>query len=193
MHLAGIDYGSKMAGTTVIAFYKDGEITFCQSEKKKDADKFLINKIAERGVHEIFLDAPLSLPGIYTNLPDCDDYFYRKGDRTLRAMSPMFLGALTARAIKFKDFLEQKQVNVKEIYPAALSKFLGLKEIDYKGNRTSIPACLNKLKENFNFKLDQEVTNWHQYDALLAVCSGLRYKKGEHIFVGDEEEGGIIY
>ena len=37
IHL-GIDYGSKLAGTTVICFEKNKQLHFLQSEKKKDAD-----------------------------------------------------------------------------------------------------------------------------------------------------------
>lgn len=191
---AGVDYGSKMAGTTVIAIYEEGKpIHFYQSEKKKDADSYLLQRIEEFELKEIFLDAPLSLPGRYSGVPGCEDYFYRKGDKELRAMSPMFIGALTARAMKFRDHLEEKEVIVREIYPAALAKVLNLKDLGYKKEKENISKCLEVLYGKFQFHLGQAPENWHQFDALLAVGSGLRYKLKEHIFVGDEAEGGIIF
>ena len=102
----GIDYGSKMAGTTVIAYLKSGKLHFAQSQKKKDADLFVENWVAQHQPRAIFLDAPLSLPGVYTEPEAYDDYFYRAGDRLLRAMSPMFLGGLTARAMRLSRRLK---------------------------------------------------------------------------------------
>ena len=37
----GIDYGSKLAGTTVICYKKEGRLQLLQSEKKSDADAFV--------------------------------------------------------------------------------------------------------------------------------------------------------
>ena len=45
MHF-GIDYGSKLAGTTVICFAHNKHLEFIQSEKKQDADE---NKHPKRG------------------------------------------------------------------------------------------------------------------------------------------------
>ncbi len=192
--IAGIDYGSKLAGTTVIAFYEaEKPVRLYQSEKKKDADKFIREILQVEKPAAVFLDAPLSLPGIYRNLPDCTDYFYRKGDRALRAMSPMFLGALTARAIKLKDELTAAGFAVHEIYPAALARVLELKEADYKGSVKSIPACLALLQKNVAFTPAETVKNWHQFDALLALASGLRYLKNAHEIHGEAEEGAIIF
>ena len=42
---AGVDYGSKMAGTTVVACYDGKSLCFFSSEKKKDADAFLLKTL----------------------------------------------------------------------------------------------------------------------------------------------------
>ncbi|MBK9525389.1 MAG: hypothetical protein IPO39_11705 [Bacteroidetes bacterium] len=98
--LAGIDFGSKMAGTTVIAVAGKTTIRLFSSRKNEDADSFLSVLVKEKGIEELFIDAPLSLPGVYRGILSGNDYFFRESDRVLKAMSPMFLGALTARAMK---------------------------------------------------------------------------------------------
>lgn len=89
MHL-GIDYGSKLAGTTAICYQEGDALTIIQSEKKQDADRFINDTVESLKPEQIFIDAPLSLPAAYFG--NGDDYFYRDCDRQLKAMSPMFLG-----------------------------------------------------------------------------------------------------
>lgn len=191
---AGIDYGSKLAGTTVIALYEAGSpVRMYQCEKKKDADKFLLSRLIAERPTEIFLDAPLSLPGIYRDLPGCTDYFYRRSDRELRAMSPMFLGGLTARAIKLKDELTQEGFSVREVYPAALAKLLKLKDLGYKNDKKNLAACTDVVQTHYDLRLPRNLDNWHQFDALLALASGMRFLHGEHRCAGDAEEGLIIF
>src|SRR5215212_2962102 len=98
--LAGVDYGSKLAGTTAIAVLEGNTITVHQSLKKQDADLFLTGLLKKYRPSVVGFDAPLSLPGVYRGMKDKNDYFYRTADRELTCMSPMFLGGLTARAIK---------------------------------------------------------------------------------------------
>ena len=62
--LAGIDFGSKMAGTTVIAVAGKTPIRLFSSRKNEDADSFLFEIVKETGIEELFLDATLSLPGV---------------------------------------------------------------------------------------------------------------------------------
>ena len=127
MNIIGIDYGAKMAGTTVIAHLHDEQLTLTQSVKKQDADKFVLEKVAAIQPTHLFLDAPLSLPGVYRSLPDCDSFFYRKSDQAVQAMSPMFLGGLTARAMQLAHQLQNQGLEIIEIYPAKLAERLGLK------------------------------------------------------------------
>ncbi|MEM6380094.1 MAG: DUF429 domain-containing protein, partial [Bacteroidota bacterium] len=129
----GIDYGSKMAGTTVIAFARaDGKIEFYQSEKKKDADKMIETWLMEHSIKLVFIDAPLSLPKVYQKPTASGNYFYRKADAELRAMSPMFLGGLTARAMRLKAVLSEEACQLFEVYPGQLAKHLELPKEKYK-------------------------------------------------------------
>ena len=103
MHF-GIDYGSKLAGTTVITYDIDRVLYQLQSDKKSDADKFVLNHVTDLKPDAIYLDAPLSLPKAYFG--EGDDFFYRKGDKELRAMSPMFLGGLCRKKIPWQDLIK---------------------------------------------------------------------------------------
>ena len=62
--LFGIDYGSKLAGTTVIGLLENQIVQLFASQKKKDADQFILQQIKERQPNTIFIDAPLSLPNV---------------------------------------------------------------------------------------------------------------------------------
>jgi predicted nuclease with RNAse H fold len=104
--IVGIDYGAKLAGTTVAAWNENGSLHWKCSGKKQDADKWLEEKLLQLRPDLIFMDAPLSLPGVYSG--QGTDYFYREGDRALGAMSPMFLGGLTARAMQLKANLTEE-------------------------------------------------------------------------------------
>lgn len=189
----GIDYGSKLAGTTVVAFTNDRNVVnFKTSEKKKDADKFLIKIVEEIQPEFVFLDAPLSLPGVYTNPEKFDDYFYRKGDKILKGMSPMFLGGLTARAMRLKQQFENKGIKVLEIYPAIHAQRMALKTYNYKKQLQYIPDIIAILQHNLPLKVDwKSIKTWHQVDALLAYYAGFRYMKGDAESFGEEAEGMI--
>ena len=189
----GIDYGSKLAGTTVVAFANDRNvIEFKTSEKKKDADKFLMNIVEELKPEFIFLDAPLSLPGVYTKPEKFGDYFYRKGDKILKGMSPMFLGGLTARAMRLKQQFENKGIQVIEIYPAVHAQRMDLKTYNYKKQLQYIPDILAVLQHNLPLKFNLEsIKSWHQVDALLAYYAGFRFINGDAESFGDEDEGLI--
>lgn len=97
MNFAGVDYGSKLAGTTVITFLSQNQLVTYQSPKGKNADDWLKNLLSTQKIGTIYIDAPLSLPSAYCGKGD--NFHYRKADQMLHAMSPMFLGGLTARAI----------------------------------------------------------------------------------------------
>ncbi len=187
----GIDYGSKMAGTSAIAYLEKNTLKTVQSLKKKDADQFILNHSEILNPSLVFLDAPLSLPGIYAGVPDCDDYFYRRADRELKAMSPMFLGGLTARAMRLKAMLEKKGTEVIEIYPAHLAKKLNLREIGYKKNKESIPQVAERLQALLPYSIGELPQNWHQIDAILAFYSGYRYLANEYESFGNPLEGMI--
>ena len=190
--IIGVDYGSKLAGTTAICYFQNEGVQVCQSAKKQDADKFILQEVEKLNPEMIFLDAPLSLPGVYLYPNRYSDYFYREADRNLKAMSPMFLGGLTARAICLKRQLELRRIQVKEIYPAQLAKLLDLTQLGYKKEKTHITSVLNQFRQVLPFKLEQTPENWHQIDAILAFYSGYRYLVDDYQSYGIQEEGIII-
>lgn len=179
-----IDYGSKLAGTTVICFAKNDQLHFLQSEKKKDADAFLIEKIRALNPAKIFLDAPLSLPSVYSGKGG--DFFYRQCDRKVNAMSPMFLGGLTARAMKLRAGFSH--LPFYEIYPAHLVRVLFPKNNFYKKD---LAAFSEILKNELPLNIAQLPANWHQVDAALAWLSGWRFEQQKAILFGDKKEGII--
>jgi predicted nuclease with RNAse H fold len=193
----GIDYGAKLAGTTVVAFLEGTALHFNASAKKQDADAFLLHFFAERPAGNIFLDAPLSLPKAYAQQGAVNDvipdFHYRACDRALGAMSPMFLGGLTARAMKLAHQLKGGGHQVQETYPGALARHLGLPALDYKGDKASIIPCLKALQSAVRIDCSMNaLPNWHHFDALLALCSAVRQAQGNAMEVGDSD-GLIVF
>lgn len=195
MECYGIDFGSQLAGTTVVACYHDGAITLQASAKKKNADTFLEQCFQPTAPQTIVcIDAPLSLPRVYregTEVQDAD-YFYRAADRELRAMSPMFLGGLTARAMRFAAYTRKRGYAVWETYPAAQARRLGLERYDYKGGNTSIRAVMEVLASEFPCDVPSDLPTWHHVDALLCLLAALRLRAGSHELYGAKDEGVII-
>ncbi len=192
-NIVGIDYGSKLAGTTVIAYLDDNNsVSFLTSEKKKDADKFILKSIEILKPKYIFLDAPLSLPGVYTMPEKYDNYFYRIGDKVLKGMSPMFLGGLTARAMRLRKELEKQDVQVLETYPAIHAQRFELKQLNYKKKVQYTAAVVDFLEEQFTFQFNREqIKSWHQVDALMAFYTGFRFINNEIEQFGAVDEGLI--
>ncbi|WP_158607156.1 DUF429 domain-containing protein [Pontibacter oryzae] len=122
----GIDYGSKLAGTTAVAMVKDNQLHLWQSQKGQDADTWLLELIRELMPKVIYIDAPLTLPSAYYQTPQNPDadFFYRQADREVRAMSPMFIGGLTARAMKLRLKLAHEGIAMLETYPSQAAKVL---------------------------------------------------------------------
>lgn len=191
---AGIDYGSKMAGTTVVAHVGDsGQLLFRQSAKKQNADTFLLDWADDQErPGQLFLDAPLSLPGVYLDRESNFDYFYRAADKEVRAMSPMFLGGLTARAMRLTRDLRNRGWIVHEVYPGHLARTFSLQDIGYKKKTGDLAGVIAAFRQKMPALPEADPDNWHQFDALLAFCSGWRYQKGQHLTYGDPKEGLII-
>jgi predicted nuclease with RNAse H fold len=180
----GIDYGSKLAGTTCLCYHDGKKLRIEQSQRKQDADAFLQMRLQELQATHVFIDAPLSLPGVYRG--QGDDYFYRQADRELHAMSPLFLGGLLARAMRLKSLLELSGIMVVEVYPAALIKTLGW-NMFYKKDIRKFGQQLKKQTGAIHTPLK----NWHQVDSVLAWTSGDRFLQGNSIAIGDPGEGII--
>jgi len=192
--IIGIDFGAKTAGTTVIArLYEYDKVDFHAAEKGQDADKFLNDFIKEHeDVWLAYIDAPLSLPKIYRNGLGEGDYFYRKADRSTGAMSPMFLGGLTARAMKLKASFKQQGIKLVETYPSKLAEVLGLKDQGYKKEKSTISQMCSIVKEHSNLNFDEsQILDWHHFDALLCLYSAKRFEMQAAMIFGDDEEGTI--
>jgi len=140
----------------------------------------------------LFLDAPLSLPGVYAlKQPHHTDYFHRDCDKQLNAMSPMFLGGLTARAMKLASTLRASGVPVFETYPKWHAKRLKLDALGYKKQPENLERCTLEVAKTLEGTLSSSPTSWHEFDALLALLTGLRFREGKHLQIGDTEEGKI--
>ena len=182
--IVGIDYGAKTSGNTVLAHYVNDQIHFSQVAKKKDADAWLRAELEYLQAEVVYLDAPLSLPAAYFG--NGQSYHYREADKITRAMSPMFLGGLTARAMSLKNSL--KELTFHEIYPAFFQSDL-IQSIHYKED-TSL--FIHDLVKKESFTLAEQPTNWHQVDALMALLIGTRHQENRHHEIGNPTEGIII-
>jgi len=197
MKIVGIDFGAKLAGTTVIATIDDkGNLMFRSSGKKQDADIFLMNAIEAIQPDLIAIDAPLSLPLRYKNEKSTGSFFYRFADIETGAMSPMFLGGLTARAMQLHAHLLALNVKIIEAYPAHLAKTLKFPDA-YKKENQALEVCYDILckywSENITpIHLKSEMPeNWHQLDALLALTIAFRFHKNIAKSYGMADEGLI--
>ncbi len=193
LQIAGVDYGSKFAGTTAIAWLADGGIHLAQSVKKGDADAWLMDQLLTLHVKIMFIDAPLSLPSVYSNpdRADGDDYFYRAADRAAGAMSPMFIGGLTARAMRLTEaLLPMESV---EVYPKLLAQEMNLTDIGYKQKDGDLKACCDRIEEALNVPFEGVPDNWHALDAVLALYTGIRWLDGRAKRFGELEEGLIWF
>lgn len=187
MAWAGIDYGARQAGTTAVCLTEGSNLRLVSCEKGQDADVMIVDVIAHYHIQQVFLDAPLSLPGIYRGAGS--DYFYRQGDKALGAMSPMFIGGLTARAMQLKANLEAQGCTVFETYPAGIVKKVLPPSSHYKKDIAAFMAALQHQVEGWHFPVAQ---TWHQVDACLAWYGGWRWQHGIAQRVGDAHEGEII-
>ncbi len=192
--LVGIDYGSKLAGTTVACWQTaPGQpLRWATVARGQDADQWLLATLAPLSPGLLFFDAPLSLPGVYTDPDRYDDYFYRAGDRTLRAMSPLFLGGLTARAMRLAAVWRRAGWTVRETYPARQADRLGLRPLGYKTKAVAPAALLNCLEAELPVvPCPADVPTWHHFDALLAWLGAYRYQTGCADAYGHTPEGQI--
>lgn len=191
----GIDYGSKLSGNTVIAVLQEHQVMFLDIAPKVDADMFIRNAIGHFKPELVFMDAPLSIPAVYTNTPGFNNYHYRVADIETKAMSPMFLGGLVARAMELKGEMEQMGIEVFETYPRLMANRFNLKEIGYKSSRSALRECALQIKECLKEPIkftSGDIATWNHLDALLALMSAMSFRAGDYHVYGDPEEG-LIY
>jgi predicted nuclease with RNAse H fold len=185
---AGIDFGSKMAGTTAIAWIdKDGCTHTLQSEKNKDADEFIVECMLQNKIQKVGIDAPLSLPAGLYDLENNLNCFYRDCDRELGAMSPMFLGGLTARAIQLRKSLTKRGITLSETYPAAFVKHENIQKYYTKKNSKQIAEFSEILGPKIPFLLP-ETGSWHVIDACICLSITLKIELGTANFAGEKTE-----
>ena len=189
----GIDYGSKTSGFTAAAGYSStGVVQVYQSTKGKDADAWLLDLINDLKPKYVAIDAPLSIPGAFIDPDSFNNYHYRECDRLTGAMSPMFLGGLTARAMQLTAKLKALEIeSVIETYPKMVCSTLGLDMKRYKKDGAYLQE-LNFVDFLDNVQLDHSIKNWHQWDALMALIACLKHKNGTAEAIGNPLEG-IIY
>ena len=191
----GIDFGSKLAGTTVVAYEVNGQVHFKASAKKQDADQMIRDLAAELNPVLIGIDAPLSLPGVYTSKPGFDDHFYRLCDKATKAMSPMFLGGLTARAMKLAGVLQGAGSELIEVYPVNSGVELGLKAHGYRTKSPDLDQIIRALTAHSGLTVnsDHSELTGHHIDAWLALITTRHYQAGKARQAGHAEEGLIYY
>jgi len=189
--LAGIDFGAKLAGTTAITILRDSKFQIHDCKKGDDADAWILELVERLSIKTIFIDAPLSLPPAYFD-EQSKEFFYRKADAALGAMSPMFLGGLTARAMKIKRLMEAKDLAVFETYPAALVRELFPQTKFYKKDIQGFRKELRMKTKLFDLPALPACKTFHQVDSLLAWFSGYRHLTHQSIIHGSKEEGEIL-
>jgi predicted nuclease with RNAse H fold len=191
--ILGIDYGNKYSGTTVICYNSYHQVRFLESSKNSDADAFILNEADHLKPDLTMIDAPLSLPGIYYTVNGYTDRFFRICDRKLNAMSPMFLGGLTARAMSVKGEFGRRKFRIIETYPRKLVEMMNLPLALYKKSNKDLPVFTELLKFSLGLNINTaQITSWHRLDALLAFLSGIRYLNKEAKRYGKKEEG-LVY
>lgn len=191
--IIGIDFGAQLAGTTCCAVKHIGTntVTILTSTKGKSADAFIYDCVEKFKPILIGIDAPLSLPLFYTNPQRYSDNNYRYCDRELSAMSPMFLGGLTSRAMKIRYELEQRKIQCIEVYPKAFVKKHFLDTLGYKESKVHISNCIESVKKIVDVSIKEPLTTWHEFDSLVALAITERYYANNADSVGNEE--GYIY
>ncbi len=187
MRWLGIDFGAKMAGTTAVCFQENERLQVVQSRKKQDADALVKELIGQLNPDFVFIDAPLSLPHAYQS--EGSDFFYREADKKLGAMSPMFLGGLTARAMQLAFWCEASNLAAKETYPAYTARLLFGKTVKDEERKQHLLRWLAAHK--IEFEAASLVSN-HAVDSVLAWISGKRFTEGDATITGNPGEG-LIY
>ena len=105
-------------------------------------------------------------------------------------MSPMFLGGLTARAMKLKASLPITEF--RESYPSYFIKVIKEYGADYTKRGPYSNVICDKLIEEYGIVLSDRPSNWHQLDGLACYVIGLRHERGEGQVIGQAGEG-LIY
>lgn len=108
------------------------------------------------------------------------------------AMSPMFFGGLTARAMGLKKNINGMGNRLVETYPRKLVQLLNLPESKYRTDLSNLEIFVDQLVHTLGVSINKnQVTSWHHLDALLAFISGVRYLEKKTLVYGSWEEGEV--
>ncbi len=181
--IIGIDYGGRTAGTTALAALVHHRLTLVSCPKGQDADVWIEKHVLDIQPSIIAIDAPLSLPSGIMGMDG--DFHMRLADRLCGAMSPMFLGGLTARAMALKASCTGNGVWI-ETYPSWIAK---TRSGCLRTNHAMVMKWLQKMWPEVNLPspVDQ-----HQVDALLALSAAEHIYCNTSLHYGDPREGVIV-
>jgi uncharacterized protein len=181
--LAGLDFGARSAGTTVLAMEEEGIVRLERIGRGKDADVWLRKRLSECPPQVLAIDAPLSLPGVYCGRGG--NYHFRRCDLLMGAMSPMFLGGLSARAMALKATLARHPIHWVETYPRQVALLrLGISS----SGTAQVMAALRALCPDTGWP---EPEDQHALDALLALYAARMVWERRGVYFGDPREGLI--
>jgi len=195
----GDDLGAKRAGTTVGCVFDGAATLFERCARGGDADRFVLGLIERYAPQVVGIDAPLSFPAVYSERERRGegDYFYRVADRQLGAMSPLFLGGLSARAIRLRDIAHAQGVTVIEVYPAAVLREIGqamtgLSKGECGRDRVKLDRAAETIARWGDLPAPPQSESWHDVDSLAALTTVARYVAGRAKSFGEAREG-LIY
>jgi len=181
--LAGLDFGASLSGNTALAYYKEGRVWVERAVKGQPADPWLLSCLEANRPAVLAIDAPLSLPGAYFGRGL--DFHFRRSDRLLGAMSPMFLGGLTARAIALQQATRHLATRWVETYPSQVAK------IRMDSPREAWETLLPFLEAQWPGVRLPRPRDQHEMDALLALWVARLVREHQAVFFGDPREGAI--
>ena len=108
----------------------------------------------------------------------------------LKAMSPLFLGGLTARAMKLKHNLRHS-TQFYEVYPGAAIRNQPSLAVHYNKKKAPTEDLMHALQRVVPYSF--EIDNLHQFDAIVAWDIAYRFRKGKAMTAGEKSEGIIYY
>lgn len=184
----GIDFGARTAGTTVVCHQRKGVFHFERCAPGLDGDAWLEDAVVRLRPAAVYIDAPLSLPSAYRGTGT--DYFFRAADRVAGGMSPMFLGGLTARAMRLAAVWRGQGIQVHEAYPAALIRTAW--ESLAIAPRKTIPRHKLRIMAGMCRVPPPAPADRHEADAWLCWVIGHRHQRGEAQRFGQPDEGLIL-
>ncbi|MBZ0181155.1 MAG: hypothetical protein K8F60_01735 [Melioribacteraceae bacterium] len=184
MILLGIDLGGRTTGKTALSFL-DTDLNEIKnysreyiSERCGKSDKEFIRFVESFNADIIGIDAPLSLPDFKS-----ENYLYRNCDKKLKALSPMTLGEITARAIHIKENLSCEDIF--EVYPKTLLELHKINHKGYKRDQNLQNFIWSFLKDYYDLKFPNIEMNEDNLDSILAVLILYHFYNKKYEIVND--------